>query len=203
MRSDLTEIALIVDRSGSMSNKIEDAIGGFNTLIEDQKKVEGDARVTVVLFDNQIDTIVDAKPINDVALLTRETYIPRGTTSLRDAIGMTANKIGERLAQDPEAERPGKVIIVIITDGLENTSKEFSAEALKELIERQKNEYSWEFLFMGTTEEAINAAQSWGVDHTGAYADTGEGTRQGYLGISRCVAGYRTSGKVDEKDLNQ
>jgi uncharacterized protein YegL len=201
VNENLTEIAFVVDRSGSMVSKVDDAIGGFNSTIEDQKKVEGDARVTVVLFDHEISTIVDAKDINDVPPLNRETYVPRGSTRLRDAIGQTIASVGERLAGEPEEERPGKVIVVVLTDGFENASQEYGVDQLKDMIETQKNEYSWEFVFIGTTEASLDQGRSYGIAICSAHANTGLGTRQGYAGVSRGLTSYRRSGKVDPKDL--
>ncbi len=145
----LTEIVAILDRSGSMQNLRTDTIGGFNSFIAEQKKAEGKAVLTLVQFDDLYQIDYEGKDINDVADLDETTYVPRGSTALLDAVGRTINAVGSRLAKLPEDQRPGQVIFLVITDGQENTSREFQAEKVKEMVKHQTDTYQWSFIFMG------------------------------------------------------
>lgn len=162
MRKDYTAIALIVDRSGSMNGVVEDTIGGVNSFIDQQRKVEGDCSVTLVQFDDVIETIHDFIDIKDVPELTSDVYFPRNMTALLDGIGVTCNKLGEKLAAMPEEERPAKVIVAVITDGLENASKEFTKEQIKALIEEQEGKYGWDFNFISADLDSFNEAANYG-----------------------------------------
>jgi len=135
MKENLTEMVFILDRSGSMSNLTKDTIGGFNTMIENQKKEDGDAVLTTVLFDDMYELLHDGVNIQDVKELTNKEYYARGMTALLDAIGKTINTVGERLSKTKEENRPSKIIFVITTDGQENSSKEFTQKQIKEMIE--------------------------------------------------------------------
>jgi len=135
MKENLTEMVFILDRSGSMSNLTKDTIGGFNTMIENQKKEDGDAVLTTVLFDDMYELLHDGVNIQDVKELTNKEYYARGMTALLDAIGKTINTVGERLSKTKEEDRPSKIIFVITTDGQENSSKEFTQKQIKEMIE--------------------------------------------------------------------
>lgn len=155
-----THIGFIMDRSGSMGAMAIEASNAFNTFIEDQQQVEGEATLTLVQFDNKYEVVHDFIDINDVP-----TYqlVPRGATALLDAIGITINTIGERLAALPEEERPEKVLIAIMTDGYENASQEFTGDKIRSMIERQENEYSWTFMYLGANQDSFAVAQSFGV----------------------------------------
>jgi hypothetical protein len=158
MRKDYTAIALIVDRSGSMNNVVDDTIGGVNSFIDQQRKVEGKCSVTLVQFDDVIETIHDFIDIEDVPQLTSDVYYPRNMTALYDGIGVTANKLGQKLAEMPEDERPAKVIVAVITDGMENASNEFNRESIKKMIEEQESKYGWDFNFISADLESYNDA---------------------------------------------
>jgi uncharacterized protein YegL len=165
MRNDLTEIILIVDRSGSMQSCREDAEGGINSFIDDQKKEPNEARFTLVQFDTEYEFVHSGTPIKDVPKFT---LTPRGWTALLDAVGRAINETGKRLSDLPEDQRPGLVTVVIVTDGLENSSKEFKAAQVKEMIERQRTQYNWKFLFLGADENAVAQGVSMGIDPTAA-----------------------------------
>lgn len=184
MKKDLVEIVLVVDRSGSMRSIREDAEGGVNSLIDEQKKVPGEANVTLVQFDAEIETVMDAVPIQEA----KEYYLmPGGRTALFDAVGSTIQRVGERLAAMPEAERPEKVLFVIVTDGFENASREYTRDMVRSMIDLQTKEYNWEFQFQGTTEKAVKDAVNMGIqlDCAMQYAPTSKGVRKAYGVISQ------------------
>jgi uncharacterized protein YegL len=163
MREDYTAVAFIVDRSGSMSGYVDDTIGGINTFIEDQRKLEGDVSFSLVLFDDKVETPYDFVDLKEVPEVTSEVYFTRGWTSLLDAIGTTVNGLGARLAAMDEADRPSKIIVAVLTDGAENHSTEFTGPQIKEMIERQEKDYKWDFSFLSADLSSFeNATQNWG-----------------------------------------
>ncbi|MGJ8641822.1 MAG: vWA domain-containing protein [Luteolibacter sp.] len=163
MNTNLTEIAYVLDRSGSMEPMKEAAITGFNEFLQEQLDTPGDANLTLLLFDNEFLTPYERTPLERVRELNAETYVPRGSTALLDAIGVTVDNLGVQLAALPEEERPGKVIVAIFTDGYENASQRFTFEKIQKMITRQKNDYQWEFLFLGANEDAIATAARMGI----------------------------------------
>lgn len=169
MQKDLTEIAYVLDRSGSMQTLASDAIGGFNSFLEGQKKLEGRANFTLVLFDHEYQVVHQSVDIQQVPPLDERTYIPRGQTALLDAIGRTIDDLGARLARMPEEERPAKVIVAIFTDGLENASRVYTNERLAESIKHQQEKYSWEFLFLAANQDAIATASQMSIPTTNAF----------------------------------
>jgi len=160
MRNDLTDITLIVDRSGSMQSCRSDAEGGINTFIEEQKTADGDAVFTLVQFDTEYEFVHNAVPIDNI---TQYKLVPRGMTALLDAVGRAINEVGDRLEKVGEEERPACVIVVIVTDGHENSSHEFSKSQIKEMIERQQSDYNWKFMFLGADQEAFSDAAAMGI----------------------------------------
>ena len=163
MKDNLTELFIILDRSGSMEPLTADTIGGYNSLIEQQRKPEGEMRVTTVLFDDQYDLLYDTVDINEIPPLTEDTYFARGLTALLDAVGKTIDAAGLRYSRMLESDRPSKVIFAITTDGMENASREYTLERVKNLIEQKKEKYGWEFLFFGANIDAFGAARSMGI----------------------------------------
>jgi hypothetical protein len=150
MKTDYTHIALVLDRSGSMAQIRTDTIGGVNTFLQSQQEAPGDCTFTLVQFDSRaIETIVDAEPVKSVEPLTEKTFVPRGNTPLYDAIGRTINSTGKFLERLGEPARPAKVIFVIVTDGLENASRCFTSDRVREMINHQTDVYKWEFVFLG------------------------------------------------------
>ncbi len=177
MNKQLTEIAYILDRSGSMQPMVESAITGFNSFLKDQQETPGEANFTLVLFDDEYLLHADRSPLTDVRPLDASSYVPRGCTALLDAIGRTINNIGKQLAKTPEKDRPGKVIIAIYTDGYENASTDYTAEKIRKMIRHQTENYGWEFLFLAANEDAIATAASYGIDPKSAspvqFSETG------------------------------
>lgn len=163
MKQGLTEIAFVIDKSGSMAGLEDDIVGGFNSFINEQKSLPDEARVTVVTFNQDVRVNKDNEPIDQIQPLKRVDYWPQGTTALLDAIGFTIDGVGERLSNTPDDERPSKVIVVIMTDGEENASREYSLKKIKEMIKHQTNVYSWEFVFLGANIDAFTTAESFGI----------------------------------------
>jgi hypothetical protein len=165
MRQDLTDITLVVDRSGSMSSVRDDAEGGVNSFVTEQAKEPGEAMLTLVQFDTEYEFLHKGIPISEAPPYELH---PRGMTALLDAVGRAINETGERLARMDEADRPGLVIFVVMTDGHENSSKEFSKAQIKELIERQQRDYNWHFTFLGADQDAFAEADAMGMHASGA-----------------------------------
>lgn len=160
MNSELTDITLVVDRSGSMQNIREDAEGGVNAFIEKQAKEPGEALLTLVQFDTEYDFVHKGVAIKEVP-----TYqlVPRGRTALLDAVGRAINETGERLSKIDEQDRPGLVIFVVMTDGLENSSHEFSKDQIRQMVEHQQTQFNWHFTFLGANQDAFAEAGGMGV----------------------------------------
>lgn len=194
MRKNLTEMVFILDRSGSMQSLTSDTIGGFNSMIENQKNEEGEAYVTTVLFDDQYEVLHDHANIQKIEPITNKEYYARGTTALLDAIGKTINSIGNRLSGTPEDERPDKVIFVITTDGFENASKEFDKKTVKEMIEHQQDKYSWTFMFLGANMDAVGEAASLGIntDFAKTYTANSIGTQSVYTSMAKAMSCARS-----------
>ena len=194
MKSNYTHISIVLDRSGSMSVVASDTIGGFNEFIKAQQKVPGDCTVTLVQFDTQaIETVFDARKIADAPLLTSETYMPRGGTPLYDAVGQTIVTTGEFLKRKPEGERPAKVIFVILTDGLENSSREYDRAKVFEMVRHQREAYQWEFVFIGANQDALAAGEAMNIARGSSiqYAQNKRGTSALYAAFSENVAKVR------------
>lgn len=164
MRSDLTDITLVVDRSGSMNGIREDAEGGVNAFISQQANEPGEASLTLVQFDAEYEFLYSGVPIQNVP---KYDLVPRGMTALLDGVGRAINETGERLAKMPEADRPGLVIFVVMTDGRENSSREFTMPQVKEMIKRQQNVYNWHFTFLGADQDAFAEAGGMGMHRSG------------------------------------
>jgi len=161
MNQNLTEIIFILDRSGSMGGLETDTIGGFNGFVKKQSEA-GETILTTVLFDDQYEILHNGINAGDV-VLTGSEYFTRGSTALLDAVGKTINDVGRRLSDTPEDSRPGKVIFVITTDGLENASKEFSYDKVKKMITHQSEKYGWEFIFMGANIDVAKEGNKLGI----------------------------------------
>ncbi|MGR3763146.1 vWA domain-containing protein [Rossellomorea sp. NS-SX7] len=168
MNKNLTEIIFLLDRSGSMGGLESDTIGGFNAFI-DRQCGNGDTRLTAVLFDDQTEILWNGIDANH-ARLTDEEYFVRGCTALLDAVGKTISEAGRRLSQTNDGVKPGKVIFVITTDGMENASREYTYEKVKGMIQHQKEKYSWEFIFMGANIDAAEEAESLGIHKQDAFS---------------------------------
>jgi len=199
MKDNLTELVFILDRSGSMESMSKEAIGGFNAFLEEQKKVEGDANLTLVLFDNEYLLIHNGKNVKECECLDDKTYVPRGTTALLDAIGRTIDDVGRRLAATPEAERPGKVLVAIMTDGQENASKDYKKAKINEMISHQTGKYAWQFLFLAANQDAMAEGMSLGIarDFSMTYDSHQIGaTKSAFASVACSATAYRSTGKI-------
>lgn len=197
MRQDATHISIVLDRSGSMAAVAADTIGGFNRFLADQKAAPGSATLTLAQFDNVYEVVHDAKPVAEVPALDSGTFVPRGGTALLDAVGRTIIGTGTALAAMPDDQRPAKVVFVIITDGQENASHEFTREKVLEMISHQREKYAWEFVFLGANQDAIAAGASIGVGASNSltYASNAVGTGAAFASVSSNTTRYR-SGEV-------
>jgi hypothetical protein len=197
----LTEIAYILDRSGSMQPMQEPAVAAFNDFIKAQLDVPGDARLTLVQFDDAYEIPVAAKPIQDVPQLAAATYTPRGSTALLDAIGRTIKETDRRISALPEGEKPGKVILAIFTDGEENASQEYTAKHISDLIRLYRDQKGWEFLFLAANQDAIAsaAAMQMNAHLSGNVSFSLKGIKSTGSAMARKVRAMRmkTSGNMD------
>ena len=186
MRKNLTEIVFILDRSGSMSGLETDTIGGFNSMIEKQKKENGEALISTVLFDNVSEVIHDRVPVQKVEPMTDRDYSVRGCTALLDAIGGAIHHIGNVHKYARKEDVPEHTLFVITTDGMENASRRYDSEKVKKMIERQKEKYGWEFLFLGANIDAVETAKHFGIgaDRAVNYHSDREGTQLNYFRVS-------------------
>lgn len=193
MKKGLTELVFIIDKSGSMEGLEKDTIGGFNSMLKEQQAVEGEAVVTTVLFDNRYELLHDRIDIRAVSPLTEKNYTVRGNTALLDALGRTIHKIRAVQKHTAENYRAEKVLFVIITDGQENASREYSAERVKRRIERQKEKYGWEFVFFGANMDAVMEAGEIGIaaDRAQNYCADAIGTSVAYTAMSAFSTAYR------------
>lgn len=164
MKKNLTELVMILDRSGSMSGLESDTIGGYNGMLEKQKRTEGEVLVSTVLFDDRCDVLYDRVPLDKLPKMTEKDYYVRGCTALLDAVGGAIHHIGNVHKYAREEDRPEKTIFVITTDGLENASRFYSYDRVRHMVERQKKKYGWEFLFLGANIDAIGTARRFGID---------------------------------------
>lgn len=204
MKNGLTELVFILDKSGSMGGLEADTIGGYNAMLKKQKMIKGECNITTALFDNHYELVHDRIDIKGVSAITENEYVVGGSTALLDAIGRTINKIRnvqKHTAHDYCAE---KIIFVIITDGEENSSKEYSVEQIKKMISHQKNSYGWEFIFLGAGIDAVETAVNYGISEDRAqnfYADS-KGIDLNFRVMSRAVANYREASEIP-KDWNK
>ncbi|MDR7870802.1 MAG: hypothetical protein RIN55_08095 [Tissierellaceae bacterium] len=200
MKKGLTELVFIIDRSGSMSGLESDTIGGFNSMLGKQKNEPGDAVITTVLFDDRYEILHDRINIKGVEPITDKEYYVRGTTALLDAIGYTINKIVNAHRFTSKEEVAEKTLFVITTDGMENASREFSYDKVRQMIEYQKSKYGWEFIFLGANIDAIETAQRVGIqkDRAANYNADCEGTILNYEVISEAVSQIRSNLDIAE-----
>lgn len=205
MESTSTELVFILDKSGSMSGLESDTIGGYNSMLEKQQKLDGACLITTVLFDNNYELLHDRIDIQAVKKLTENDYFVGGTTALYDAIGITINKIIKVQKSMPKEYQAKKVMFVIITDGEENASREYSSNKIKTMIENQQNKYAWEFVFLGANIDSVLAAKSIGIssDRAVDYIADEAGIKSNYLNIAEYISSYRKTGKIDEKYLDE
>jgi uncharacterized protein YegL len=190
MKKGLTEIVFILDRSGSMAGLENDTIGGYNSLIEKQKNEEGEALISTVLFDNETEVLHDRIPLDKVEMITDKEYFVRGSTALLDAVGGAIHHIGNVHKYARPEDVPEKTLFIITTDGMENSSRQYSYEKVKKMVERQKEKYHWEFIFLGANIDAVSVANKFGVDKSRAvrYECDSAGTALNYNVMSKMVS---------------
>lgn len=195
MKQDKTELVFILDRSGSMSGLESDTIGGFNGLLEKQRKEQGACIVTTALFDDQYELLHDRIAMEGIAPISEKDYYVRGSTALLDAIGRTIDKIAAVQRHTQENERAARTLFVIITDGLENASREYGYAQVKRMVEEQKERHGWEFLFLGANIDAIATAERFGIhaDRAVNYHADNAGTALNYSAVDRAVSDLRAA----------
>jgi uncharacterized protein YegL len=190
MKKGLTQMVFVLDMSGSMSPLTMETIGGYNAMIADQKKEEGDALVTTVLFDHRYNMIHDGVNIKEVKDMTTAEYMPTGMTAMLDAVGMTINHVGQKLAALPEEERPEKVLFTVVTDGKDNSSKEFNWKTVRNMIKHQHDKYSWVFTFLGANIDVDRVSDNLGIDKmlSKRYTASKIGTQKVFNAISKTMS---------------
>lgn len=200
MKNNITELVFILDRSGSMSGLETDTIGGFNAMIERQKKQDGICFVSTILFDNFSEVLHDRVKLTDVEPMTDRDYTPHGCTALLDAIGGAIHHIGNIHKYARSEDVPEHTIFVITTDGLENASHQYSSDRVKQMIEHEKEKYGWEFLFLAANIDAVETAANIGIsrDRAADYLADSEGTLTVYKTVSEAVSQVRSSAPLTE-----
>ena len=195
MKKNLTELVFILDRSGSMAGLEADTIGGFNAMIEKQRGEPGEAVISTVLFDNETEVIHDRVSLDRVPALTEKEYDVRGCTALLDAVGGAIHHIGNVHKYAREEDRPEKTLFVITTDGMENASRRYTYDKVKSMIERQRERYGWEFLFLGANIDAAREAARFGIraDCAADYHADSMGTKAVYESVCEAVCQVRRS----------
>ena len=190
MKKGLTELVFILDRSGSMSGLEADTIGGFNSLIQKQKKEEGEALISTVLFDDLTEVLYDRVPLNRIEPMNESQYYVRGCTALLDAVGGAIHHIGHVHKYAREEDRPEKTIFIITTDGMENSSRRYTNEKVKKMVERQRNQHGWEFLFLGANIDAGREAEKIGIarNRSVTYENDSKGVELNFKAVGRAIS---------------
>lgn len=192
-KENLTEVIAVIDRSGSMGFLTESTIKGYNEFVKNQKKLEDDCNISLILFNEKAEYIYDNVPLTRVKKLTTKVYNPGGTTAMNDAIGLAINATGKRLSKMDECDRPSKVIVLIITDGHENSSTDYTTSQIREMIDIQQNTFSWEFIFLGANINVEQVSKEYGFK-SGKYATYSadvKGTTALYTSVSNAVSNER------------
>jgi uncharacterized protein YegL len=204
MKKGLTELVFILDKSGSMAGLENDTIGGYNSMLEKQQGIEGECRITTVLFDQDYELLHDRIDIRAIGPLSHKEYQVGGATALLDAMGRTIHKIGNVQKNTADEYRAERVLFVIITDGEENSSREYTAKKVKDMVEHQKTKYGWEFIFLGANIDAVHTAEGFGIgaDRAADYVADGPGTQLSYRMVADTVAEFRGTGRINEGKLD-
>lgn len=199
MKKNVTEVVFILDKSGSMAGLETDTIGGYNSMLNKQKKAEGEAFVTTVLFNHHYELLHDRINVRGISPITEADYEVRGTTALLDAIGFSIQKIINVQKHTSAEERANQVLFVITTDGMENASREFSPRKIKKMISHQKEKYGWDFMFLGANIDAVSTAAQFGIEEDFAvnYHADNVGTKLNYEMVSEAVVKLRSGKKID------
>ena len=203
MKKGFTELVFILDKSGSMAGLESDTIGGFNAMLKKQKALDGECRITTVLFDNRYELLHDRIDIRAVSPMTEKEYQVGGCTALLDAIGRTIQKLVHVQRGTAEEFRAENVMFVIITDGAENASREYSARKVKEMIEHEREKYGWEFIFLGANIDAVETAGRFGIaaDRAVDYVPDAQGTELNFRMMSEAVATFRQTQAIPDAPL--
>ncbi len=201
MKNNMTELVFILDRSGSMAGLESDTIGGFNAMIEKQKKQDGGCYVSTVLFDDESEVIHDRVRLSEIKPMTDRDYTVRGCTALIDALGGAIHHIGNIHKYARAEDVPEKTMFIITTDGMENASRRYTSDKVKEMIERQKKKYGWEFVFIGANIDAVETASRYGInaDRAVNYNADKEGTGVVYSAVSKMLCRFRMDEPMSEK----
>ena len=200
MKSDLTELVFILDRSGSMGGLESDTVGGFNSMLDKQRREPGECRLTTVLFDQEYEVLHDRLDLKAVSPITEKEYFVRGSTALLDAIGKTIRKIDGVQKLTAEGYRADKVLFVITTDGMENASREYTYEQIKSMVGKRQKEHGWEFIFLGADIDAVETGGRMGIARGRAknYRKDGGGIRKNYDVLNAVVQKFRCEAVIDE-----
>jgi hypothetical protein len=196
MKKDYTHISVILDRTGSMESIRDDTIGGFNAFLEDQQHQPGTATLTLVQFDTEdpYEIVHHYTPIADIPKLTRKTYVPRAATPLLDALGRGINDLEKGILELAEEERPSKVVMVVITDGHENSSEEFKKDQISKMVKERTEKDDWQFVFLGADLDGIDDARASGFvfDSSLLYEKSGKGAREAWASLSKRTSEFRS-----------
>ncbi|MBQ8931689.1 MAG: VWA domain-containing protein [Ruminiclostridium sp.] len=200
-KNNVTELVFILDRSGSMSGLEGDTIGGFNSMIEKQKKEDGLCYVSTLLFDDKCEVLHDRVKLGDVPLMTEDDYYVRGSTALLDALGGAIKHIGNIHKYARNEDVPEKTLFVITTDGMENASRKYTSERVKQMIERQQKKYGWEFIFIGANIDAVTTAKSYGIAPERAvnYTADSRGTNALFSSVGKAVKAVRRGKALNDE----
>lgn len=201
MKNDLTELVFILDRSGSMQGLEADTIGGFNAMLEKQKREPGEAFVSTILFDDRVEVLHDRVKLDEAAPITEKEYFVRGCTALLDAVGGAIHHIGNVHKYARSEDVPEHTLFVITTDGMENASRVYTAQKVREMISHENEKYGWEFLFLGANIDAVETAGRIGIspDRAANYNCDSEGTRLNYEAMDAAVSAVRSSAPLDAR----
>ena len=200
MKKNLTELVMILDRSGSMSGLESDTIGGYNSMLKKQRETDGEVLVSTVLFDHRIEVLHDRVPLGRVADITEEDYYTRGSTALLDAVGGAIHHIAHVHKYAREEDVPEKTLFIITTDGMENASQRYTYDKVKRMVEHEKEKYHWEFMFLGANIDAVDVAGRFGVapDRAVRYENDPEGVNLNYEVMSDVISYARSAGSPKE-----
>lgn len=199
MKKNLTELVFILDKSGSMSGLEADTVGGFNSLVEKQREVEGECLVSMILFNDKSELIYDRHSVSEIRKMRKSDFTVGGTTALMDALGAAINHISKIHKYIREEDVPENTIFVIMTDGMENASHIFSDSEVKALVEEKKEKCGWQFIFLAANIDAVETARKYGIDEDSAanYCSDSQGTKLTYEAVNDAVENYRTARKVN------
>ena len=199
MNNNLTELVFILDRSGSMAGLESDTIGGFNSMVEKQKRENGEALLSAVLFSNDSSVLYDRVDLKKIEPMTEQQYFVGGCTALLDAIGDAVHHIGNVHKYAREEDRPAKTIFVITTDGMENASRRYTYDEVRRMVERQRERYGWEFLFLGANMDAVAAARRFGIreDRAVRYRCDARGTALNFKVVSEAIGSVRENRSLE------